>query len=111
MAHKALGIDLFLRQERVFLNRFGQHIYEDILHFAPSSYVANDTFLDDARAVAKLALSAAHLNAPDDAKPDLELALANIDSISPSLMFNNTPSNGETNKNNTDSPSPEEQYV
>jgi hypothetical protein len=28
------GLDLILRQERVFKNRYGQMIYEDIIHFA-----------------------------------------------------------------------------
>ncbi|MBF0488005.1 MAG: methyltransferase [Nitrospirae bacterium] len=33
LAIDAVGYRLLLRQERVFINRFGQQIYEDILHF------------------------------------------------------------------------------
>ena len=33
VACEALGLDFKLKQERVFKNRFGQMIYEDILHF------------------------------------------------------------------------------
>lgn len=33
MAQEIFGLDLILRQERVFKNRYGSMIYEDILHF------------------------------------------------------------------------------
>lgn len=33
MAQEIFGLDLILRQERVFKNRYGTMIYEDILHF------------------------------------------------------------------------------
>ncbi len=55
IANRALGYDLLLRQERVFLNRFGQNIFEDILHFAcPSS--PRENFLHVAREIAKQVL-------------------------------------------------------
>ena len=87
VAHSALGFDLTLRQERVFLNRYGQNIYEDILHFLPTQYVATDLMLDGARAVAQQALETVFEVAPKDAKEDINSALDNIESVSPSPLF------------------------
>lgn len=56
-----IGTEIFrfpflLRQERVFKNRFGQLIYEDILHFENlkdcQEVLTNDTIIEKARAVA-----------------------------------------------------------
>lgn len=51
VAHRAMGFDLILRQERVFLNRFGQSIFEDILHFSPPANDPGTLFLGPARKV------------------------------------------------------------
>jgi DNA methylase len=52
VVRRAFGIDLALRQERKFTNRFGQLIYEDVLHFEPVPVVYSDIAQGAARAVA-----------------------------------------------------------
>ena len=49
---RAFGVDLTLRQERKFLNRFGQLIYEDVLHFTPQPVKYSESAQGAARAVA-----------------------------------------------------------
>ena len=88
VAHRALGFDLILRQERVFLNRFGQSIFEDILHFSPPTSSPGTLFLESARKVAQDVLEATHSVASDEAKEGIESALASIDKVRPSPMFN-----------------------
>jgi len=88
VAHRALGFDLILRQERVFLNRFGQSIFEDILHFSPPTSSPGMSFLELARKVAQDVLEATHSVASDGAKEGIGLALANIDQVRPSPIFN-----------------------
>ncbi|MEZ4588062.1 MAG: DNA methyltransferase [Gemmatimonadales bacterium] len=41
LATAANGLDLLARQERKFLNRFGQVIFEDLLHFRATPHVPN----------------------------------------------------------------------
>ena len=38
---EVLGFDFILRQERAFKNRYGQIIYEDILHFSNTKLSSN----------------------------------------------------------------------
>lgn len=55
IATNVLGLPFLLRQERVFKNRFGQLIYEDILHFRnlkDSSSYETSTIEDSARSIA-----------------------------------------------------------
>lgn len=53
IATKVLGLKFKLRQERVFKNRYGQMIYEDILHFINGQIKTNkDTTIIGARSVA-----------------------------------------------------------
>jgi hypothetical protein len=86
VAHRALGFDLILRQERVFLNRFGQSIFEDILHFSPPAGDPGGG-VEPARKVAQDVLEAAYLVASDEAKEGMKLALTNIDQVRPSPIF------------------------
>ena len=88
VAHRALGLDLILRQERVFLNRFGQSIFEDILHYSLPTSSPGTLFLEPARKVAQDVLEATHSEASDEAKEGIESALANIDKVQPSPIFN-----------------------
>lgn len=90
IAHRASGFDLILRQERVYLNRFGQNIFEDILHFSSPTSEPNDAFLERAREVAQDVLEAAYVTAPDKAKDDIKSALTSINTVPPSPIF--TPS-------------------
>lgn len=88
VAHRALGFDLVLKQERVFLNRFGQSIFEDILHFSPPISGPGTLFLEPARRIAQDVLEATYPVASGKAKEGIESALAAIDRILPSPMFN-----------------------
>ncbi|MCK6624224.1 MAG: hypothetical protein L6R45_03490 [Anaerolineae bacterium] len=88
IAYRALGFDLMLKQERVFLNRYGQNIYEDILHFSPPTREMAGAFLECARDVAQEVLEAAYLKAPEKARVDIKSTLENINTVQPSPLFN-----------------------
>lgn len=81
------GFDLVLRQERVFVNRFGQRIFEDILHFSPPTADLGAEFLTEARHVGKHVLEAALVAAPDRAKNDIRSALERLEVVKPSPVF------------------------
>lgn len=87
VAHRALGFDLILRQERVFLNRFGQNIYEDILHFLPSQNTYNMPILERARNVSLEVLEVSYQAASEDVKNDIKSAIKGIEDIDPSPVF------------------------
>lgn len=88
IAHRALGFDLMLRQERVFKNRFGQHIFEDILHFSPPSNGAcPQDFLTIARQIAQEVLQGASAEVPPQSKKAISDALSKIIKIKPSPLF------------------------
>lgn len=89
IANRVLGFKLILKQERVFKNRFGQHIFEDILHFSPSTVVPTKSiYLSQARNVAKQTLEVTYLTASETTKVDIKSALAKINQVSPSPLFN-----------------------
>ena len=87
IAHKALGFELSLRQERVFLNRYGQKIYEDILHFSPRSGCARECGLKEARDIARQVLEAAYGTVSPSSAEGLKAALASVEKVSPSPVF------------------------
>jgi hypothetical protein len=87
LAGRALGLSLSLRQERVFLNRYGQRIYEDILHFSRPRQPVKRLPLEEARSVAQQALQAAYQTAPEMSRVDLQAALANNEKVLPSPLF------------------------
>ena len=63
-----LGLNLINRQERVFKNRYGQMIFEDILHFAntkTSINLSEDALIDAARKIAVDALKKKQCDYPD----------------------------------------------
>jgi len=90
VANRALGFpDLILRQERVFVNRFGKQIFEDILHFSPPiNNRPAGKFLCLAQEVAQDVLQTAIPYTPDKAKEGIRSALKKIDTIQPSPLFN-----------------------
>jgi len=89
LAHTVLDYNLILKQERVFLNRFGQNIYEDILHFSPpNSLPSADESLHRAREIAGAVLQAGYSAAPDKAQDDIKSALENLSTVEPSPIFN-----------------------
>ncbi len=88
IGHRALGFDLILKQERVFRNRFGQNIFEDILHFSLPTNSPGNSFLEPARTIARDVLELAFAQAPDKAKEGIELALTKVNLVHPSPLFN-----------------------
>ncbi len=87
LAVAGVGLVIEQRQERVFRNRFGKNIYEDILHFRNTpDLVDQGSALTAARATAKKVLAASRSLAPPEESLGLEEALARIDESSPSPM-------------------------
>jgi len=74
LATKSGLFDLTMRQERVFKNRFGQSIYEDILHLIPTSKKPGDSSCV-AREVAKYSLEHSLKSAPKTVTAILEEAI------------------------------------
>ena len=92
LAVRSVGLRLERRQERVFKNRFGMDIYEDILHFGLiRGDAAEDSCLAAARSVAREALSAAGSRAPRKEHPGLEQAIERVHEVSPSPALNLPP--------------------
>lgn len=92
LAVRGVGLQLQRRQERVFRNRFGVDIYEDILHFiADCGNATEDASLAMARRIAGEALAAAGSLAPRKERAGLEQAIEQIDYVSPSPVLNSPP--------------------
>jgi hypothetical protein len=87
VAHKALGFNLALRQERVFTNRFGERIFEDILHFTLPADAPKMEFLEQARVVAEDVLKCVYELAPRKSRDDIKEALQVLAEVSPSPLF------------------------
>ena len=89
LAVRTAGLRLERRQERVFRNRYGKSIYEDILHLRSTGEVVDETFaLNAARSVAQELLSATRRNIDLVAKgPLLDYALERMPATTPSPMF------------------------
>ena len=86
---RIFDFDLLLRQERVFKNRFGQMIYEDILHFQNSEIVSipDEVIISKARDIAVDMLK--KTNIVDDKNIKLlEQAISNASLIKPSELKN-----------------------
>jgi SAM-dependent methyltransferase len=87
VAHRALGYKLSLRQERVFTNRFGERIYEDILHFLPTAKKPKESYLGSARQISEEILKRSHKSAPAESKDDIKQALEQSSTVEPSPVF------------------------
>lgn len=89
LAAQGAGMELVMRQERVFCNRFGTDIYEDILHFRAGDNVPDEACsLDIARQVAGSVLSDAVSIVPEKERAGLEDVLNGLDAVSPSPKLN-----------------------
>jgi hypothetical protein len=87
LATECVGYTLVTRQERVFRNRFGQRIYEDILHFV-TPLQSSVPSLETAREIARLALKNCLKLASEDVLSDLNDAVERIADIQPSPIYN-----------------------
>ncbi len=68
LATEVVGLRIHLKQERVFVNRFGQEIYEDILHLSspPDGYRPTEAIVECARTVGRDILVEAAERTPSD---------------------------------------------
>ena len=89
LAVRAVGLRFERRQERVFRNRYGKMIYEDILHLRSTGDVPDQGFtLTTARYVAEEILFATRRAlGPTRERTMIDGALAKVSAISPSPMF------------------------
>jgi DNA modification methylase len=86
IAYKCCNMNLINRQERVFINRYGMRIYEDILHFE-SKKKKNGNIVEEARDIAENVLMSVIPAAPDESQTDLQDALDSITDIQASDIF------------------------
>lgn len=85
LAAQCVGFEIERRQERMFRNRFGTRIYEDIVHFRATNEVPDrKSSMANARCVAKQTLLAARSQTTSEIRLGIEAALAQIDSAMPS---------------------------
>jgi hypothetical protein len=87
IACKCCGLKMINRQERVFLNRFGVNIYEDILHFSSSKNIEDP--VQKAKEIAYILLQSVISSAPDESQYDLHNAIENINNINVSPFYKN----------------------
>lgn len=85
LATQCAGLSIENRQQRSFVNRFGQRIYEDILHFGLNGA---DAKTNSPRMVGLLALRDAISRAPSESRSDLESALDCVDAVTSSPLLN-----------------------
>ncbi|MDE2820366.1 MAG: DNA methyltransferase [Chloroflexota bacterium] len=86
---RSFEVSLDMRQERVFKNRFGQEIFEDILHFSfrDLRQHVNANQLDSARQVAEEVLISALPQSTADTRKDIESALMKLRLVKPSPIY------------------------
>ncbi|ABY36636.1 MAG TPA: hypothetical protein DEF43_11240 [Chloroflexus aurantiacus] len=93
IAVRALGMHIHLKQERFFSNRFGQRIYEDILHLTPPSdrkLPSQDLLIQQARSIAGEVLNEALERTPADRRIFLADAINRLSEILPSPVLDPT---------------------
>jgi hypothetical protein len=88
-------MNLLMRQERVFINKFGLAIYEDILHFS-SCKNQNRNILSEARQLGMEILEDSRKRAPHESIDDLNDAINMIDNINYSPLLNKVALNKAT---------------
>ncbi|MDR1106762.1 MAG: site-specific DNA-methyltransferase [Treponema sp.] len=76
---------LLNRQERVFVNRYGINIYEDILHFTSSKNITNP--IPKSKDIAHRLLTSVLSSAPAESLDDLYNAMERVSDIQPSPFY------------------------
>ena len=85
LAVRCAGFSLTARQERVFQNRFGEMIHEDILHLIPRPLGSGS--LAPPKELAEEALKAALNRVPPESEGDLRDAIERIADVDPSPVY------------------------
>lgn len=89
LASECAGFGVERRQERVFRNRFGNSIHEDIVHLLPTGETPSEKHaLAEAQNIAAQMLIAARPLAPAKEIAGLEEAIERVRGVSPSPMMN-----------------------
>ena len=89
LASECAGFEVERRQERVFRNRFGNSIHEDIIHLLPSGETPSEKHaLAEAQNIAEQTLIAARPLAPAKEIVGLEEAIERVRGVSPSPVMN-----------------------
>jgi hypothetical protein len=85
LASRCAGFSFVARQERVFMNRFGEQIYEDLLHFD----VMKDAYAtpEEPRSIAREALENARKRTPEESLADLNAALSLVGEVQASPAY------------------------
>jgi hypothetical protein len=83
LVSQCCGLETIMQQERVFTNRFGTAIYEDILHFELHQTDAAEALIK-AREISKRVLCDARKRAPSESLCDLNEAIEKADTVAPS---------------------------
>ena len=87
VATRGVGLEIKRRQERLFRNRYGTDIYEDILHFRLRGELPEKrSSLETARHVAGQVLSSTRSLVPTKERPGIDDALERLDAVSPSPL-------------------------
>ncbi len=97
LASQVVGLKLELKQERVFVNKFGKDIHEDILHLTlPHEQSRPEReMVEPARRLAKDALVEAHDRTPGDRKHYLHDAICRADQVEESPILAPTAAVGD----------------
>ena len=91
IALQSVGLELERRQERVFRNRYGLDIYEDILHFGKRGELRDEaSTLENARHIARHVLLETRSRIPEKERPGIDDATASADFVSPSPRVTTT---------------------
>lgn len=90
-----VGLQPLIRQERSFINRYGETIFEDILHFLVPEQNTTDrkSILVNARRIAVKILEGAYSSAGSSVKEQIRKALDRAEDIEPSPIFTPTDKN------------------
>lgn len=94
LASRGIGFSFASRQERVFMNRFGERILEDILHF---NVRKDRTIRPEApRSIAREVLVKARARTPEESLGDLEEALSLVDEVQVSPIYDHEPASSRS---------------
>lgn len=89
VARECIGMNLILKQERVFKNRYGQMIYEDILHFENTKLCnkSESEIIRTAKEIANNELSEAIHKASGDVLEDIHSAIEKLNDVNCSVFY------------------------
>jgi DNA modification methylase len=85
LASRSVGFSFTSRQERSFMNRFGERIFEDILHFTVRK--GCNIRSEQPQSIAREVLEMARARAPEESLGDLEGALGLVDEVQMSPIY------------------------